>query len=272
MNFAYWTHDLSPFVFQFSENWGIRWYGLAYVAGFLAGAWLLSVYYKKGKSPLDPNQQSDLFLAIIAGVVVGGRLGYFVFYDPQTLLRDPLQLVFINEGGMASHGGFLGVALAAWIMARRFKVSFWRVGDLLATLAPPGLLFGRIANFWNGELWGKPTSVSWAVIFPDAGDGLPRHPSQLYEAGLEGLALLIYTQLRVWKSDVLRDRPGQLGGEFLLGYAIARVIGEQFREPDAGIEPLFGFLNRGAVLSLFVAVAGIAMILFARRRAARAGA
>lgn len=263
---AYWTHDLDPFIYQFSENWGIRWYGFAYVMGFLVGMWLLHIYYKKGVSPFDSNQQSDLFFAIVLGVIVGGRLGYFLFYDREALVRDPLSLFKINEGGMASHGGFLGVTLGAWIIARRFKVAFLKVGDILATLAPPGLLFGRIANFWNGELWGKVTDVPWAVIFPQAGPD-PRHPSQLYQAGLEGLLLLIYTQIRVWKSSVMKDYPGQLGGEFLLGYAIARIIGEQFREPDEHIGLDFGFISRGSLLSLFVALVGILVILYARRRA-----
>ena len=267
--FAYWEHNLDPFVYQFSENWGIRWYGLAYVAGFLVGMWLLHIYYKKGKSPFNPNQQSDIFFAIVLGVIVGGRLGYFIFYAPSVLLQDPLALFKLNQGGMASHGGILGVAIAAWFIARRSRVSFLTVGDLLATLAPPGLLFGRIANFINGELWGRPTDVPWAVIFPDAGGDEPRHPSQLYQAGLEGLALLIYTQWRLWRSNVLKEYPGQLGGEFLIGYAIVRVIGEQFREPDRHIGLYFGFLSQGSLLSLFMAVIGIAVILYVRRRGKR---
>ncbi|MBC2605299.1 prolipoprotein diacylglyceryl transferase [Pelagicoccus albus] len=259
-----WTHDLDPFILRFTETFGIRWYGLAYVAGFMVGAWLLHIYYKKGLSPLDTNQQSDLFLAIIGGVIVGGRLGYFIFYSPDTLLEDPLAFFQFSQGGMASHGGFIGVILAGWLMARRFKVSFFRIGDLLATLAPPGLLFGRLANFQNGELWGKPTDGSWGVIFPGAGN-VPRHPSQLYEAGLEGLLMLVYTQIRIWTSPVLKNYPGQIGGEFLLVYSIVRVIGEQFREPDFGIDPIMG-LNRGAILSLAMALAGIAIILYARRK------
>lgn len=259
-----WTHDLNPIIFQFTETLAIRWYGLAYVLGFMSGAWLLHIYYKKGLSPLDSNQQSDLFLAIIAGVVIGGRLGYFLFYSPQALLENPLNFFKFNQGGMASHGGFLGVILAAWIMSFRLKLPFLKIGDLLATLAPPGLLFGRIANFINGELWGKPTDGTWGVIFPEGGN-IARHPSQLYEAGLEGLLMLAYTQIRIWTSPVLKNNPGQMGGEFLLGYSIVRVIGEHFREPDHGIETLMG-LNRGAILSLVMATAGIAIILYARRK------
>lgn len=261
---AIWTHDLNPIIYQFTETLAIRWYGLAYVIGFMTGAWLLHIYYKKGLSPLDSNKQSDLFLAIIIGVIVGGRLGYFLFYSPDALLENPLNFFKFNQGGMASHGGFLGVILAGWVMSRRFKLPFLQIGDLLATLAPPGLLFGRIANFINGELWGKHTDGSWGVIFPEAGD-FPRHPSQLYEAGLEGLLMLLYTQFRIWTSPILKNHPGQLGGEFLLGYSIVRIIGEHFREPDQGIDTLMG-LNRGAILSILMAAAGIAIILYARKK------
>lgn len=260
-----WRHDLDPFIIQFSETFGVRWYGLAYVLGFLTGALLLNIYYKKGVSTLNPDKQSDLFLAIIAGVIIGGRLGYFIFYSNDSLLSNPLLFFHFNEGGMASHGGFIGVILAGWIMAKRFKTPFLHVGDLLASLAPPGLFFGRIANFINGELWGKPTDGTWGVIFPGAGE-IPRHPSQLYEAGLEGLLMFAYTQIRIWTSPVLKNHPGQLGGEFLLGYSIVRIIGEQFREPDAHIGADFGFINRGALLSIVMALAGIAVIVYARTK------
>lgn len=266
MPLAIWTHDLDPFIYQFSENWGIRWYGLAYVLGFMVGAWLLHIYYKKGLSPFNPNQQSDLFFAIIIGVIVGGRLGYFLFYARDAIIADPLVFFKFNEGGMASHGGFIGVAAAAWYMARRYNESFLRVGDLLVALAPPGLLFGRIANFINGELWGKPTDGTWGVIFPSAPDDLPRHPSQLYQAGLEGLVLLIYTQTRIWTSPVLKKYPGQIGGEFLIGYAIVRIIGEQFREPDRHIGLDFGLISRGTLLSILTAIAGVVIIIYARKR------
>ncbi len=260
-----WTHNLDPIIYQFTETLAIRWYGLAYVLGFMIGAWLLHIYYKKGLSSLDSNQQSDLFLAIIAGVIIGGRLGYFIFYSHQAFLENPLIFFKFTDGGMASHGGFMGVILAGWIMSKRLKTSFLKLGDLLATLAPPGLLLGRLANFQNGELWGKPTDGSWGVIFPDAGP-IARHPSQLYEAGLEGLLMLVYTQIRIWTSPILKNSPGQIGGEFLLGYSIVRVIGEQFREPDFGIDTFMG-LNRGAILSIVMASAGIALIAYARRKA-----
>lgn len=265
MKLPTYEHDLDPIAIPIHGEWAIRWYGIAYVLGFLAGAWLLRIYYKKGKSPLDTNQQGDLFFALMAGVLLGGRLGYFLFYNLDTFLEDPLSLFKITQGGMASHGGFLGVLCAVYVMAKRFKESFWKLADLVVTLAPPGLLFGRIANFWNGELWGKPTDQTWGVRFPDA-DHLLRHPSQLYQAALEGLVLLAYTQLRVWLSPVLKNRPGQLSGEFLLGYAIVRIIGELYREPDEHIGYDFGFVSRGSLLSLLLAIAGIAIIVRARRQ------
>lgn len=253
---GYYTHNMSPFLLELGENWGIRYYGVAYILGFVIGAWLLGRYHKKGLSPYDQNQQSDLFIALIAGVVLGGRIGYFVFYTPELFLSEPWKLFFVWEGGMASHGGFLGVAAAVYWISRRHKQSFWLTADLVCSLAPAGLLFGRIANFINGELWGKTTTVAWAVIFPDAGPQ-PRHPSQLYEAALEGLVLLVYTQFRIWKTPILKSRPGALAGEFFFGYAVLRILGEQFREPDAAL--VFG-LSRGSFLSLFMAIAGAWMI------------
>jgi len=258
---GYFQHDFSPFLIQFSENWGIRYYGVAYILGFVTGAWLLSRYYKHGRSPYDTHQQSDLFVALIVGVVLGGRLGYFLFYTPELILSEPWKLFYVWEGGMASHGGFLGVAGATYYIARKHKQSFWLTADLTCSLAPAGLLFGRIANFINGELWGKPTTVAWAVLFPDS-PTIPRHPSQLYEAALEGLVMLAYSQFRIWKTPALKNHPGALVGEFLLGYSILRVIGEQFREPDASLT--LG-LSRGTTLSILMGLAGLWIIWRARR-------
>lgn len=264
---SYHYHEPDPFLIQFTEYFGIRYYGLAYILGFLIGAWLLYRYHKKGLSPFDPQQQQDIFLYLIIGVAVGGRLGYFIFYQPLALVREPLSFFKVWDGGMASHGGFIGIAIAIWYIARKYQQPFWRVADLVSSLAPPGLMFGRIANYINGELWGKVATVPWAVRFSTAPDGgqLPRHPSQLYEAALEGLLLLIYTQCRIWLTPVLKEKPGQLAGEFLLGYAIARIVAEQFREPDAALT--FGLFSRGTTLSFFLALAGAAIIWRANRQA-----
>ncbi len=263
--FAYLVHDLSPFLIQFTDTIGIRYYGLAYVLGFFGGAWILRRYALKGRTPLAAAAVSDLMIALVIGVFVGGRLGYFLFYQPGNLFANPLVFFRVWDGGMASHGGFLGVAFALAWFARRQRLGFRHLGDLVTSVAPLGLLLGRIANYINGELWGKISYVRWAVIFPDSAlpgtpiaEIPPRHPSQLYEAALEGVLLLVYCQWRAWRTPVLRDKPGRLAGEFLLGYALVRAVGELFREPDAGL--IFG-LSRGTFYSLFVVMAGLALIL-----------
>jgi len=265
--------DLDPYLVRFSNGFGIKYYGLAYALAFLIAGLLLHLYWKRGRSPLNLEGQSDLLLYGMIGTLVGGRLGYFVFYDSARLFSADLFRVW--DGGMASHGGMIGVMVGAWFAARKHRIAFLTAGDLMASLAPPGLLLGRIANFINGELWGHPTNVPWAVSFAvrDADNTIvsytePRHPSQLYEAAMEGLVLLLYTQWRLWRTPVLKEQPGRLGGEFLLGYAIVRVLGEQFREADPGIPTPLG-LNRGAWLSLALVVVGIYLIVRARRQAQR---
>jgi phosphatidylglycerol:prolipoprotein diacylglycerol transferase len=262
---GFWVHDLSPFLGPHWGNIGIRYYGLGYVTGFLTAGWLLIHYARAGRSRLPAEKVGDLMVALVFGVMLGGRIGSFVLYDQQRLLHDPLSFFRVWDGGMASHGGFIGVAVALWWFGRANHLSFLHLGDLITSVAPPGLFFVRIANFINGELWGKPTTVAWAVIFPRSADPgtptrliLPRHPSQLYEAALEGLLLFAYVQWRFWRSDVVRTRPGRLAGEFLIAYAIVRAIGEIFREPDASL--ILG-LSRGTFYSIFVVAAGLALIL-----------
>jgi phosphatidylglycerol:prolipoprotein diacylglycerol transferase len=261
---AFWVHTPHPFLIRFTEDFGIRYYGLAYLAGFVVAGWLLYRYYKAGRSVLDSQAIFDLMTFLIAGVVVGGRLGYFILYQPETFWHDPLVLFRVWEGGMASHGGIIGVVVAMWWFTRKRNISFLQVSDLVVTVAPLGLFFGRLANFMNGELWGKPTSVPWAMIFIKTGGGPePRHPSQLYEAGLEGLLLFAYLQWRFWKSTSAQTQPGRIAGEFLIAYALARSLGEIFREPDAAL--ILG-LSRGTFYSLFMIVAGVALIAYASRR------
>ena len=269
MPLAHWVHDLSPFLVRFSENFGIRYYGLAYLISFVAGIWLLHRYWRAGRSPFGMNAIMDLMTFIVAGVLIGGRLGYFILYKPDSLFSDPLILIRVWEGGMASHGGLLGVLVAMIWWARKQAVPFFRVSDLIVTTAPAGWIFGRIANFINGELVGKASNVGWAVIFPhneiDLALGraaVPRHPAQLYAAALEGVLLFAFMQWRFWRSDVTRTQPGRLSGEFLLAYALARTIAEIFREPDASL--LFG-LSRGTFYSLFMVVAGVVMIARTRK-------
>lgn len=264
---AFWVHDLSPFLIRFSGNFGIRYYGLAYLLGFLTAGWLLVVYARAGRSQLPADKVSDFMLWIILGVMLGGRVGSFVLYHPDQLLRDPLSFFRVWEGGMASHGGMIGVALAVVWFSRSARINFFHLADLITSVAAAGLLFGRIANFINGELWGKSTRVPWGVIFPKSHEPgtplhlmFPRHPSQLYEAALEGLLLLAFMQWRFWRSDVVQRKPGRLAGEFLLAYAVARAIGEIFREPDADVSLILG-LSRGTFYSLFLIVGGLVLIL-----------
>lgn len=265
---SYWVDNLSPFLVRFSDSFGIRYYGLAYVLAFVIAALLLRLYWRAGRSALDSKAQSDLMIAVVISVLVGGRLGYFLLYSPETFVREPLALFRIWDGGMASHGGFIGVGLALIWVVRKHHLQWRPTADLLVTLAPPGLFSGRVANFINGELWGKVSHVPWAVIFPKsapAGTPLiqipPRHPSQLYEALLEGLFLGIFTQVRFWRSGVTRDKPGHLAGEFLMLYAVVRAIGEIFREPDASL--IFG-LSRGTFYSLFLILGGLALLVISR--------
>lgn len=264
----HWVHSLDPFLFQFTENFGVRYYGLAYALGFLTGMWLLHLFCKHGKAVLTPEQQSYTITAMMVGVLLGGRLGYSLFYALDETLLRPWIIVQIWKGGMASHGGFIGVFVSCWWVAKKLNLSFLQLGDLLCPLVPPGIMLGRIANFINGELWGKISDVSWAVIFPQSAmRGTPieqiaaRHPSQLYEAGLEGALLLLYSQWRLWKTNVL-NQPGRLTGEFLLIYAVARILGEQFREPDA---PLIIGLSRGIFYSFFLLAGGLYLILRSRK-------
>lgn len=270
----YWVHDLSPFLVRFPDNPlgidGIRYYGLAYLLGFLGAWYLLKLYNAKGRFAVDADARASLMTAVIIGVLVGGRLGYMLLYDLPAFLQNPLLFFRVDQGGMASHGGFAGVVLALVWFARKQQCSFWRLGDVVATVGPLGLMLGRIANFINGELWGRVTDVSWAVIFPHSPPGYsemlqtygpePRHPSQLYAAFLEGGLLLAYLQWRFWRT---RPPAGQIGGECLLGYGCVRIFGEFFREPDASL--LLG-LTRGQFYSIFFIGAGIAIICVARRR------
>ena len=267
---AYWVHDIDPFILRLGGEFGLRWYGLAYLLGFLIAGLLLYVYRKKGRSPFGLDDQISVMTSIIVGIVVGGRVGYMLFYQPGELLRQPLSLFQIWQGGMSSHGGFIGCAFAVWWISRQTRVPFLATADIIATLGPPGILLGRIANFINGELWGKVTEVPWAVIFPGSATPgtpiesiAPRHPSQLYEAALEGLLLTVYMQLRFWLSRPGSRKDGWICAEFLLIYSFVRICGETFREPDASL--ILG-LNRGVFYSLFLAIAGAGILIYSRRR------
>ncbi|HEX2852762.1 MAG TPA: prolipoprotein diacylglyceryl transferase [Opitutaceae bacterium] len=262
---AHRVHDFSPFLGPHWGNIGIRYYGLAYLLGFLVSAWLLKLYARAERSEIPASKISDLMVFVVLGVFLGGRLGYFLLYQAPNFRADPFAVLRVWEGGMASHGGMLGVAVALWWYSRSEKIPLLHLSDLIVSTAPAGLFFGRVANFINGELWGKHSQVSWAFIFENTHGGpLPRHPSQLYEAALEGLILFAFMQWRVWGTDVVRQKPGRLTGEFFIAYAALRAVGEIFREPDAGLSLFFG-LSRGTFYSIFLVIAGLLLVLRKQR-------
>ena len=238
----------------------IRWYALAYIAGFLLG-WQYCLYLaglkKEGERPNKTDIDDYLPWAIL-GVIVGGRIGYVFFYQPELYLADPLEAFRLWHGGMSFHGGILGVIVSMIIYTYVHKISFLRLADMLACVVPIGLFFGRIANFVNGELFGRVTNVSWGVVFPRGGE-MPRHPSQLYEAILEGLLLLLVLWIARRYFHAL-ERPGVASGIFLAGYGISRVIVEFFREPDLQIGLIGGVISMGQVLSIPMILGGVVLI------------
>lgn len=242
----------------------LRWYSLAYLAGIVLAYWHVSKTLKLPGAPMAQRHADDLFFYCTLGVILGGRLGYAVFYAPQ-LLTHPGELVKLWEGGMSFHGGLIGCTLAmAWV-SWRARLPFLRVCDYVAVAVPFGLFFGRLANFVNGELWGRVATadVRWAMVFPDGGP-LPRHPSQLYEAGLEGLVLLTLLMTLFWTTRV-RFRPGLLTGVFVGGYGLARFFVEYYREPDAQLEEFAartGF-SMGQWLTVPMILLGLALIALA---------
>ena len=314
---AYYLHNLDPFIFsvrdlnlyffQITGPIGPRWYGLAYVLAFVCGYGLLFWLSKKGYADIHKAQVGDYITwAALFGVMLGGRLGYVFFYKPE-MLREPLSILRVWEGGMSSHGGMLGLVIFTFLYTRKYKISYTNLGDNLCVVAPIGLFFGRCANFINGELYGRATQVPWAVQFPqeltesgsralaDKAIALslqidpslttpaailnalstnpnveavlrtvltPRHPSQLYEAFLEGIVLFVV----LWLVRTRTRQPnGVIIGIFLAGYAILRIIVENFRELDA---PMIGMFTRGQFFSFFFIALGIAFIVFAKLRPA----
>ncbi|MBV7519754.1 prolipoprotein diacylglyceryl transferase [Ensifer sp. ENS12] len=264
--------EIDPVIFQIGPL-AVHWYGLAYVAGILIG-WFyarrlaMNNALWRNETPAVTLQQLDDFLLWAAGgIVLGGRIGYILFYDLGSVLANPIRAIEIWNGGMSFHGGFLGTTLAMIIFARRNGIVLWSLFDIVAAVVPIGLFFGRIANFINGELWGRLSSMPWAIVFPTGGP-FARHPSQLYEAALEGLVLLGLLSWFIYRRQALKS-PGLVTGIFVLGYALSRIFVEFFREPDAQIGYLVGgWLTMGMVLSLPMALAGIWAITRARRAAA----
>ncbi len=241
----------------------IHWYGLTYLVGFVAGWWLGRLRARKPGSPFNEEQLSDLLFYLALGVILGGRFGYVIFYNFSSFLADPLWLFRVWEGGMSFHGGLLGVMLAMWWYGRKVGVGFWRTADFVAPLVPVGLGAGRIGNFINGELWGKPTDVPWGMVFPNAPDALARHPSQLYQFALEGVALFL---ILWWFSARPRPRMA-VSGMFLVFYGLFRFLVEFVRQPDPQLGYLaFDWLTMGQVLSAPMILAGAGLVFIAYRR------
>ncbi|TNE57987.1 MAG: prolipoprotein diacylglyceryl transferase [Alphaproteobacteria bacterium] len=271
--------DIDPVIFSIGPL-SVRWYGMAYLAGLLL-AWFYANRLRAnknlwtkaagGKAPLSKSEIEDFVFWATLGVILGGRLGFVLFYAlPYSFneyITAPWRFFAVWEGGMSFHGGFLGVALAVWFYARRKKKDFVRLGDFVAGTVPIGLGFGRLANFINGELWGRPTDVPWAMIFPGAHDGLPRHPSQLYEAFLEGIVLFIVLWLLTTRFKAFEKR-GFLSGTFLAGYGAARIFVEFFRDSDARIFSADNWFTMGMLLSSFMVLAGGYLIYRAHQPAA----
>jgi len=291
--------EIDPAIFTIALGgfeFSLRWYALAYIGGLILG-WRLLVWLMRRdrlwpgqRAPMTPAQPEELLTWMVLGVVLGGRLGFVIFYAPLYYLEHPLEIFMIWQGGMAFHGGFLGVIVGVWIYSRLKGLPVLQVGDAVALATPPGILFGRIANFINNELWGRPTEVPWGMVFPDlppillvGGENLPRHPSQLYEAALEGVLLFA----AMWWLALARGwlkRPGALVGVFLLGYGLARSTAEFFRQGNLeyitpenphGLTIRYGEgldswgFTMGQILSLPMIAIGLAVMLWALARSRR---
>lgn len=246
----------------------IRWYALAYITGILLG-WVYARAILKserawgGPAPITLPDFDDFVLWITLGIILGGRIGYVLFYNLPHYIEHPLEIFYLWTGGMSFHGGFIGSVLAVILFARSRRIRVMSLGDIICAVEPIGQFLGRMANFINGELWGRPSDVPWAMVFPGGGP-LPRHPSQLYQAGLEGL--LVFVVLAVMIRMGALKRPGLIVGAFACLYGCTRIIGEFFREPDAQLGFLWGGLTMGMLLSVPMIAAGVLIVLWAMRR------
>lgn len=255
--------DIDPIALSIGPL-SVRWYGLSYLAGFLGG-WAYSSYLADLDRDRRPNRVDidNVLPFLVFAVILGGRLGYVLFYNLGFYLENPLDVFKVWEGGMSFHGGLLGVAAVCVVYAWRNKFSILAMGDIIAAATPIGFFFGRIANFINGELFGRVTTVPWGVIFPYGG-GLPRHPSQLYEAILEGVVLFLVLFFMA-KRPGIRRAPGVLFGTLLIGYALCRILVEYFREPDPQIGLILNYFSMGQLLSLPMIAAGVTIIIYAKK-------
>jgi len=251
--------DIKPYIIKIGPL-QVRWYGLMYLLGFTSSYLLVWYQVKKKRLPIDRQVIDDLYFYLILGLIIGARLGYVVFYNLPEYLKNPLEVFALWHGGMSFHGGLIGTVVAGYIFSRKRNVDFWLFADMIIATAPIGLGLGRIGNFINGELFGRPSTVPWAMVFPEGGP-LPRHPSQLYEASGEGLLLFIL----LW---FLKDRiktPGFLTSYFLIFYGVIRFFLEFFRQPDPQLGFIVSFLTMGQILCTGMIVAGIILYVIRRR-------
>jgi phosphatidylglycerol:prolipoprotein diacylglycerol transferase len=259
--------EINEVIFQIGP-FAIRWYSMAYLVGILFGwRYLIALANRPQlwdkQSPYTKLDVDDFVPFVTFGIIIGGRLGYVLFYNPSYYFANPHEIYAVWKGGMSFHGGFLGAFLASFLFVRRRNIAFWSWLDVMAASAPVGLFLGRIANFINAELWGRPTDMPWGIIFPNAGP-LPRHPSQLYEATLEGLVLFFILSFMIFSRQALK-RPGLVSGTFAVGYGVARFIVEYAREPDGHLGTLSFGLTMGQSLSLPLILGGMFFIWYSRK-------
>lgn len=255
--------DISPIMFSIGPL-AIRWYSMAYLVGIVAGWMLVNRNVRINKLGLEKTQIEDLMFYITLGIILGGRLGYAIFYGGAEMWLKPWRLLEIWKGGMSFHGGVVGVIAAVWLFSRKIKYSFLALTDLVVLYAPIGIFLGRLANFVNDELWGRVTTVPWAVRFP-AGGYLPRHPSQLYEGLLEGVLMFVVLNL-LWQLPKIRRIHGVVSALFIILYGCFRIILEQFREPDVQLGFFFGGVTMGQMLSIPLMVGGLAVLVWCFRK------
>tara|TARA_B100001063_G_scaffold240109_1_gene264630 strand:- start:57 stop:854 length:798 start_codon:yes stop_codon:yes gene_type:complete len=252
-------HDLNPVLINFGL-FEVRWYSLAYIFGILIGWWLAKkiIDFKAQNKTFEFDSKifDDLISYIIISMIIGGRLGYIFFYNLSYYLENPFDILKIWQGGMSFHGALIGIILGTYIFAKKVKVNSFFFLDLIACVAPIGIFFGRVANFINGELYGKPSSLFWSVIFPEV-DKIPRHPSQLYEATLEGIILFLILINLICKRSI---KTGVVSASFMIFYGFFRVASEQFREPDVQIGYLFDLISMGSILSFFMILVGLIIL------------
>ena len=257
-------HNLDPIIFTLGFI-SIRWYSLAYIGGVLAGWWfgkkIINKRLQDTGQKFDLREFDDLVTYLIISIIVGGRVGYIIFYNPGYYISNPLDIIKIWEGGMSFHGALIGVISGTYLFAIKRKISSLFLLDIIACVSPIGIFFGRIANFINGELVGKATNASWGVIFPNV-DMLARHPSQIYEALLEGIVLFFILNIFIFKKNY---KTGSCSFLFLIFYGFFRIFSEIFREPDVQLGYLFNFFSMGTILSFLMIISGIIIFVFIRK-------